>query len=303
VYSGTEIATFTNENFQNITGGFGYPISIAMNSDGTALYVANGATNRVVAVNAVTGAVLKTWDIPPRFQPLDAALQFARVNGFPILLTPLGPVRSEVIDLETGTLLEQTSHGGLWYVEFDSARTLAPDGSRLFTVAGGSTSNTVNQFGTVFGTLGGRSLEISSAAAVSTQDGGFTRQMCVTTAGTRLYTHNSASLTELAIDIEPPVRQREIERPDFPGTSVQAIDCNPNGRLYAGLQTFQGDLDNVVVYDAAGAQIGSFLSGPLNSGVVVGLLGLTGDSRRMVTTNAQPGNPNPVVSINFTNVP
>jgi hypothetical protein len=303
VYTGAEIATFTNADFQNITGGTGYPISMDVNSNGTALYVANGLTNRVVAINAVTGAVLNTWQMQPPIQPLDSRIRFSRVNGYPILFTPLGPVRSQVIDLEAGTLLDQTSQGGQWFVELDSVRATSPDGSRLFTIMGQSSGNTVNQFGTVFGTLGGRSLEMSTAGSASTQDSGFTRQMCVTALGTRLYTHNSLSLTEIAIDEDPPVRLREIERPDYPGTSVQAIDCNWNGRLYVALQSFAGDLDNVLVFNSAGEPAGSFLSGPLNSGVVVELMGLTGDSRRMVTTNAQVGNPDPLVSINFTTVP
>jgi DNA-binding beta-propeller fold protein YncE len=303
VYTGAEIATFDNANFQNIAEGLGYPISIEVNSDGTALYVANGATNRVVAIDAVTGAVLNTWNITPRFQSLDAKIRFTRVNGYPILITPLGSGRTEIIDLEAGTLLEQTSQGGQWFVEFESVRATSPDGSRLFTILGHSTSETVSQFGMVFGTLGGRALEISTAGAVFTQDNGFTRQMCITPSGTRLYTHNSASLTEIAIDVDPPLRLREIERPDYPGTSVQAIDCNWNGRLYVALQVFEGDLDNVMVFDADGTQVDSLLSGPLNSGVVLELMGLTGDSRRMVTTNAQVGDPAPLVSINFTNLP
>lgn len=65
----------------------------------------------------------------------------------------------------------------------------------------------------------------------------------------------------------------------------------------------EGDLDNVMVFGSSGTQVDSLLSGPLNSGVIVSLMGLTGDSRRMVTTNVQVGDPVPLISINFTNLP
>lgn len=299
VYTGAEITTFSGA-YLNATGDF---VSMDVNSDGTALYIANGGSSRVVAIDSTNGNLLDTWDISPRFQPMDSRIRFARVNGYPILLTPLGEVRSEIIDLESGTLLEQTSQGGLWFVAFDPERVISPDGSRLFSILGSSTSDTVSQYRMVFGTLGGRVLEVAQAGSFLTQDNGFTRQMCVSASGTRLYTQNMSTLTEVAIDVEPPQRLREIERSDYPGTSVQALDCNWSGRLYVALQSFEGDLDNVLVLDADGTRVGSFLSGPLNSGAIVNLMGLTGDSRRMVTTNVEVGDSGPLISINFTSVP
>ena len=95
---------------------------------------------------------------------------------------------------------------------------------------------------------------------------------------------------------------RDVPRDAFPGTSVQALNCNWNGRTYVAVTAFEGDLDNVMVLDGNGDQVGSFLAGPLNSGVVVNLMDMTGDSRRMVTTNAEVASP-PLASINFTDVP
>jgi hypothetical protein len=301
-YTGAEINTFTNVDFQNIlNGAVSYPISIDVNSDGTVIYVANGLTNRLLAVNAATGAIQNTWTFDPPFNlPLDSRVRFTRTNGYPIVVTPFGDQQTAIIDLEAGARVQITSQNTS--ARLDSTRTFSPDGGRLFAMDGGSTSNSVNPYTFAFGVLGGRTLEVNSQLGANIPGSDFTRQMCVTAPGTRLYTSNSGAMQEVAIDGQTPVYLRDVPRDDFPGTSVQGLNCNWNGRTYAAVTAFEGDLDNVMVLDANGAQVGSFLAGPMNSGIIVNFLDMTGDSRRMITTNVEVAEP-PRPSINFTNVP
>jgi hypothetical protein len=300
VYTGAEIATFNNPGY---AGGTGVPVSLDVSSDGKVLYLAHGGNSRVIAVDAATGAQIDVWQLQPRFtSPLDSKVRFSRTNGYPILWTPFGDLSTQIIDLEAGAPVQLTTEGILLFREFENERTTSPDGSRLFTIAGGSTSNSVNQFSTVFGTFGGRTLEINTQPGFGLTSADFTRTMCVNPSGTRLYSTNSAALNESAIDVTPPVHLREVPRDDFPGTSVQGINCNPNGRTYVAVTAFEGDLDNVMVLDANGDPIGHFLAGPLNSGIIIGMFNTTGDARRMVTTNVEVAEP-PLISINFTNVP
>jgi hypothetical protein len=303
VYSGTEIDVFSG-GFEHSDGGTTFPTSMDVSSDGSTLYVANGLTARVLAVNAATGNLLATWQSTNGFGiPSDSQLRYTRTNGYPVLWTPFGDQSTVVIDLEAGAPVQLTRTGFQLFQKFEPLRVLTPDGGRMFTIDSGSTTTSLSQFTTDFGVLGGRTLEINLANGSSTGTGGFVRELCISASGTRLYAHNMGSLQELAIDVEPPQSLREVPRPDPPNTSVQALDCNWNGRVYVGLSTFSAPQNNAFAIDSSGNDLGSFLNGPANSGIIVGQMGLSGDARRVISTHVTPAMPLPAISLHFYDVP
>jgi hypothetical protein len=301
VYTGAELPTFTGG------GAFVHgnaATSMDVSSDGSTLYVANGATAQVLTVNAATGNILGTYQSANQFgNPSDAEVRYSRANGYPVLWTPFGD-STVVMDLEAGAPVQQTRFGSPLFHNYENIRALMPDGSRLFTVRGATTSTSVSEFTTAFGVLGGRTLEINVAAGTSTGGGGFVRGMCVSNSGSHLYAHDLGTLGEVAIDVEPRPSPRVLPHPA--DTSVQALDCHWNGRLYVGISTFSVPQDNVLVFDAAGNNVDSFLSGPDDTGTVVGYLKLSGDGRRVISSHVISGtvsNPNPTFSVNFYDVP
>jgi hypothetical protein len=256
----------------------------------------------VLVVNAATGAITATYQMQDaNVLPLDSSLHYTRTNGYPLLWTPFS---APVIDLEAGAPVQLTRFGLPLGTSFESVRALSPDGSRIFTIEGASNSTTIFEFTTAFGVLGGRSLEVNVGGATFVNSGTFTRQMCVSADGKRLYSHNQASPQQVAIDVEPPHFTLEVTRPDPDHTSTGAIDCNWNGRLYVGLSSSTGPQDNAFVADAAGNNIGSFPSGPADSFQLIRQMGLSGDARRIVAARDEPGTPTtPVFSLHFYDVP
>jgi hypothetical protein len=301
IYTGVEIATFTGD-FNNLVGGSSYPASIEISSDGSKLFVANSISERVMAVDAATGKLLAAYPSVNRFGgPLDSRLRYIRTNGYPLLLTPFGDLSTFVVDLEVGSGVQLARKGVQLFEEFQALRTVSPDGSRMFTIDDASTTETVNEYALAFGVLGGRVLQVNVANAFYTFNGGNTRQMCVSASGTRLFTHNQGSMQEISLELEPPHHLRDVPIPAL--TSVSSIDCNWNGRIYAGLSTIGAPQNNVFVLDSTGNNVGSFLSGPADSGLFIHQMGLSGDSRRMVSTRGVAVEPSPLISLQFYDVP
>jgi Viral BACON domain len=292
IYSGAEIATF------NIAiGNFG---SLEISSDGRTLFAAS-LPGQVLALDAVTGQIRATYLVSSQFgAPSDSTMNYTRTNGYPLLFTQFGDISTTIYDLETGAPLPMSRLNGGYFRRFESLRALSPDGRRLFTIDDHSSGSTVSEFTLAFATLGARTLEVNDAASFLTFSSGSTTEMCVAASGTRLYTV-AVVLEEISIAEVPPRRLREIEMPT--SSSANALSCNWNGRTYVGLTTFQAPQNNVLVLDAAGNDLGTFPNGPADSGVVRHQMGLSGDARRMVSTHVESGNPDPVITLQFFNVP
>jgi hypothetical protein len=296
VHSGAELPPFTG-SFSNQAGGFSYPVSMDVSSDGAALYVANGATTRVTALNAATGATLANYQANSASS--NAKVRYVRSNGYPILWTPFGDY-SNAIDLETGAFAQMTRDGYPSFGSYDSTRAFTPDGEHLFTMSGTTTSDTLNEFTTRFGVFGGRVLEVNPGPGAIIPGAIFTRLMCVSSDGARIYLGQS-SLYEVGLDGPQPHLLRQVTLPA--NTAVDAMDCNWNGRVYAGLSTFGSPQDNVLSFDSSGNDAGSFSSGPPDSGIIETQMHLSGDAHRVISVHVVSGNPDPVTSLHFYNVP
>ncbi len=139
-----------------------------LSSDGGKLFIANGRTARVLALNAATGAVIHTYQlIAPFGLPLDSALRYGRTNGYPVLWTPFGDLATQVIDLETDTPVQLTQHWSLVVLErFDADS--GPDARRCAPLHDGGWDahrTTLPERTTAFGVLGGRTLEVNPTNA------------------------------------------------------------------------------------------------------------------------------------------
>lgn len=296
MYSGAEINTIIS----GIPSGEG---SLAVSSDGSTLYVANIATARVLLFDAATGNSITSYQsVNKTGIPSDSKLLYTRTNGYPLLFTPFGTTKSVVYDLETGSPIDFSSRGISAFTSFQDLRAVSPDGSRLFDIDDGSSSDSVDETRLTFGVVGGRTLQTGRGSTFLLMSGGngFFREMCVSASGTRLYATNY-SMQEIDLSTDPPRWLREVPHPAQ--TSVNAVECNWNGRVYVGLSRLSTPGDNALVLDPAGNDIGTFANGPADSGLVVEQMRLSGDSRRMVSTHVQSGTPNPIITLQFYEVP
>jgi hypothetical protein len=292
VYTRQLINTFTN----GIAASFG---SLAISSDGSTLYHENNS--RIIGMNATTGAQVSSFEGQPRFgSPLDSDLLYARVDGYPILFTPAGDIQSTILDLETGTELEAYEDNVRTFIGLEALRMVSPDGSRLFTINDATTANDTTGYDLGFGVLGGRTLQLRRSLGFAIPGGSFIRRMCINASGTRAYT-TFGVLDEVDLTTSPPHHLRQILPPQ--GASTNALVCHPNGRLYVGLSTISSPQNNAFALDANGGALGSFLIGPADSGVIVGQMGMTGDARRIVSTHVESGNPSPIITAQFYDVP
>jgi hypothetical protein len=216
-----------------------------------------------------------------------------------VLWTPFGD-NADVVDLETGSFVQLTSEGIPLFAQYHSPRAFTPDGERMFTMWGETTSDTLDQFTTRFGVFGGRVLEVNTAPNAIIQGTEFTTLICVSSDGGRIYLGNGA-VSEVGLDGVRPHLLRTMPKPS--NTAVQALDCNWNGRLYMGLSTIGSPQNNVLSFDSTGNDAGSFSSGPADSGLVQTQMHLSGDARRVISVHSVTGNPNPVPSLHFYNVP
>lgn len=294
VYSGAETGTITT----GMSTGEG---SLAVSSNGSTLYVANVSAARVLVFDAMTGSPITSYQSINKFGiPSDSRLVYARTNGYPLLFTPFGDLSSVVFDLEAGVPVDFSISGIRAFTSLADVRAVSPDGSRLFSIDDGSTTNTVTENRLTFGVTGGRTLQINPGSTFFTGgDSGFIRQMCVSASGTRLYTTNFV-LQEIDVSVVPPHGLREVPRPAQ--TSTNAIDCNWNGRVYVAL-LLNAPGGNVQVLDAAGGDLGTIANATTNAGIIVGQMALSGDSRRIAFTRVESGTPNPIITLQFHEVP
>jgi hypothetical protein len=270
--------------------------SLGVSSDGRLLFALDmSSTDTVYVLDAATGSTITTYDT------LDASGQVhgflsVRPNGHDVIWTPTG----EVFDTEThervplsqdGTNIVAPFYGTLRAATSDGARVIAGDSSSL---------QLIDQSFTVLGGNKLRFVRTHSTTTVSQWD------LALTASGQRVFV-NEDFFTGRSYGVEA------ASLPAFPSfpvgagsDGIQAIEATWDGRVFYAVNCFTcGMADNVFAFDEQGNSIGTLRSGPNEGAGARGLLGLTGDLRRIVSTQGVPNGSNPIVEhvLTFDDVP
>ena len=277
VYSGALVDTFALGS---------HSLGIGVSGDGRLLFASDSADGRTRVLDAVTGALVRTYPGAFVVDAPDPGFIYARPSGHPIVFTPIG----EVFDLETHTRV-----GGGHSMQ----RVGSPDGKWVVL----ATPTQVILYAQRFSKLTAPSWELGLGVETPPIYFELTgRDLAIAASGERVFITTSSGLKVFQVT---PTALTPL--PDVNAGFPAALEAAWNGRVYVGLGLTGGEPDdNLLIFDDVGNSLGSAKSGP-NNGRFAGQLTFSGDLTRVISTHvvpaAIPSNSPTHYTVSFYNLP
>jgi hypothetical protein len=287
VHDGAEIGTFDLQ-----ASGASDLFELETSSDGRFLFAADRPTARVLTLDAVTGALVDTYQAQSFGTPV-AQMAYVRTNGIPVLWTPFDDTRTDIISVETGAQMPLRRDGSPLFQSFESTRGASADGQFMYTMSGGSTSTQLHIFSTSISALDEGGLQIVEQNGAFVPGGGFGAQICGREGSSHVYVLASFA----AYELDHAQFLRELPIPA--NTSGGAVSCGFDGLTYLGLTTLGNPQDNLLIFSPGSAGTPA-VSGPMDAVRPLRMMHLAGDGLRVVSTQVILG---PSFLISFYNLP
>jgi hypothetical protein len=269
VYSAAVVHTFTNAA---VTAG-----AMEVSHDGRTLYINDTTARLVRAVDAETGAPVRTFAWPANGDA-SYGLGYARPKGHAIVI--MGG--NEFYDAATGAL-HTARHTAGWYAGLLSMA-VDPFDTYLYAATRGLSPTSISRYALDYSALNTDGLAVTSFGEFYSS-GSNGRDICLSSDGSRLYSANGAPYVFLQYDAHTLAALPDLPATNYPNNAA----CGWNGMFVGGVDAYYNSADTWA-YRLDGSLISSFsLHGVVQPNSMSDqTLVLSGDNTRLIGGTSTP---------------
>jgi WD40 repeat protein len=244
---------------------------LQVSSDGTELFAVDTTNYKIIAVNARSGQILKSYALASPISS-DFSFAYARPAGVPTLFAP----GQAAIDVSTGNQVSFPLTGGFFYDPFITA---TPDGSHLAIVERGLEPGSLYSY-TVISDNGHLTITQINGSRLA---GSNCPDVAISPDGSRLYPACGAPYEFDVYDFASLKQIQTLAATNYPNNA----EFDSDGDFVGGVDGTSAAAD-IFVYDASGYNLGTIPLIEYEQGQQNGLMKISGDSTRVISGTWSP---------------